>query len=221
MVWTLGHACFMSFINNLFVFPHRIKIHCTFLKCSDCRKCRNAPTFNLCSAPPSIRTFQILDRWGKEECLQNLHTAGKVCTYLFPISHSKKFHVLLLYYKVNLHDIAQLVSHCEQIGSHCAWLGYEIGGMHCDWLVRHCAGLVSQRIRKLAHIVAEYALRSIDDIATMVGSMFFCKIHVQRSDYCIHPRCKLASCSHVWCTVLQLEQSLSKMHGYINAIHCV
>ncbi len=80
MVWTLGHACFMSFMNNPFVFPHGIKIHCTFLKCSDCRKRRNAPTFNLHSAPPSIGTFPILDRWDKDECLQNLHTAAKVCT---------------------------------------------------------------------------------------------------------------------------------------------
>jgi hypothetical protein len=45
-------------MNNPFVFLHGIKIHCTFLKCSDCRKHRNAPTFNLRSAPPSIGTSQ-------------------------------------------------------------------------------------------------------------------------------------------------------------------
>jgi hypothetical protein len=39
--------------------------------------------------------------------------------YLLPISHSNKFHNLL-YYDINLHDSAQLGSHCEQIGSHCA-----------------------------------------------------------------------------------------------------
>ncbi len=94
--------------------------------------------------------------------------------YLFPISHFNKFHILL-YYNINLHDSARLGSHCEQIGSHCAWLGYEIGGRHCDWLVCHCSGLVSQRIMRSAHIVLEYALRTIDDIATMVGSMSFAK----------------------------------------------
>ncbi len=80
MVWTCGHASFISFMNNPFVFPKEIKIHCTFLKCSDCKMRRNAPTFNLRSAPPSIGTFPILYRWGKDECLQNLHTAAKVCT---------------------------------------------------------------------------------------------------------------------------------------------
>ncbi len=94
--------------------------------------------------------------------------------YLFPISHSNQFHSLL-YYIINLHDSAQLGSHCEQIGSHFAWLGYEIGGRHCDWLVWHCAGLVSQRIMKSAHIVAEYALHTIYDIATIVGSVSFAK----------------------------------------------
>ncbi len=61
-------------------FPARDKIHCTFLKCSDCKNRRNAPTFNLRSAPPSIGTFPIMYKWGKDECLQNLHTAAKVCT---------------------------------------------------------------------------------------------------------------------------------------------
>ncbi len=64
-------------------------------------------------------------------------------------------------------------------------------------LFHHCAGLVSQRIMKSAHIVAEYALRTIDDIATTVGSVSYCKVHAQHADYCIHPCCKLASCSHV------------------------
>ncbi len=80
MVWTLGHAHFMSFTNKRFVFLQGINIHCTFLKCSDCKKRRNAPTFYLRSAPPSIGTFPILYRWGKDECLQNLHTAAKVWT---------------------------------------------------------------------------------------------------------------------------------------------
>ncbi len=63
-------ACSLYIIHEQpFVFPHGIKIHCTFLKCFDCRKHRNAPTFNLHSAPPSIGTFPILDRWGKDECL--------------------------------------------------------------------------------------------------------------------------------------------------------
>ncbi len=94
--------------------------------------------------------------------------------YLFPISHSNKFHNLL-YYNINLHDSVQLGSHCEQIGSHCASLGYEIGCRHCDWLVCHCAGLVSQRIMESAHIVAEYTICTIDDIATAVGSVAFAK----------------------------------------------
>ncbi len=139
--------------------------------------------------------------------------------YLFPVSHSNKLHNLL-YYDISLHDSAQLGSHCERIGSHCAWLGYEIGGSrHCDWLISHCAGLVSQRLMKSAHFVPEDVIRTIDDIATMVGSVSFWKVHTQRSDYCIFPRCKLASCSHVWCTVLHLEQSSSKKHGYIHAVH--
>ncbi len=95
--------------------------------------------------------------------------------YLFPISHANKFHNLL-YDDINLHDSARLSRHCERIGSHCAWLGYEIGGSrHCDWLVCHCAGLVSQRIMKSAHILAEYTIRTIDDIATTVGSVSFAK----------------------------------------------
>ena len=141
--------------------------------------------------------------------------------YLLPVSHANKFHNLL-YYDINLHGSAILGRHCEQIGSHCAWLSYEISGSkHCNWLVHHFAGYVSWRIMKSAHILAEYALCTLYDIATMVGSVSFCKVHAQRSDYCIHPRCKLVFCSHVWCTVLQLEQSSSKMHGYIHAIHCV
>jgi hypothetical protein len=39
----------------------------------------------------------------------------------------------------------------------------------------HCAGLVSQRIMRPAHIVADYTLCTIDDIATTVGSMCFAK----------------------------------------------
>ncbi len=99
---------------------------------------------------------------------------GSKGVYLFLISQSNKFHNLL-YYNINLHDSAWLGSHCEWIGSHCPWLGYEIGGRHCDWLVHHCAGLVSQRIMKSTHIVAEYTLCTIDDIPTMVGSMSFAK----------------------------------------------
>jgi hypothetical protein len=73
-------ACLLYVIHNHpLCFPARDKKHCTFLKCSGCRKRRKAPTFNLRSAPPSIETFPILDRWGKEERLQNLHTAVKVC----------------------------------------------------------------------------------------------------------------------------------------------
>ncbi len=95
--------------------------------------------------------------------------------YLFPVSHANKFHNLL-YYVINLHDSARLGCCCEQIGSHCAWLGHEIrGSKHCDWLIRHSAGYVSQRIMKLAHILSEYVICTIDDIATTVGSMSFAK----------------------------------------------
>ncbi len=94
--------------------------------------------------------------------------------YLFPVSHAKKFHNLL--YDDIIHDSARLGSHCARIGSHCAWLGYEIGGSrHCDWLVCHCADLVSWRIMKSAHVLAQYMIRTINDIATTVGSMSFAK----------------------------------------------
>jgi hypothetical protein len=39
----------------------------------------------------------------------------------------------------------------------------------------HCAGVVSQRIMKSAHIIPEYTLCTINDIATMVGSVSFAK----------------------------------------------
>ncbi len=95
--------------------------------------------------------------------------------YLFPVSHANKFHNLL-YYNINLHDSAILGCHCEQIGSHCAWLSYEIGGSKdCDWLVHHSAGYVSWRLMKSAHILSEYVTRTIDDITTMVGSLSFAK----------------------------------------------
>ena len=48
------------------------KIHCTFLKCSDCKKHRNAPTFNLHSAPPSIGTFPILDAAAPNSLRKNI-----------------------------------------------------------------------------------------------------------------------------------------------------
>jgi hypothetical protein len=52
--------------------------------------------------------------------------------YLVPVSHANKFHNLL-YYDINLRDSARLGRCCEQIGSHCACLGYEIGSSkHCD-----------------------------------------------------------------------------------------
>ncbi len=166
MRWTLGHARLMSFTNKPFVFPQGIKIACTFLKCSDCNKRRNALTFNLRSPLPSIGTFPILDRWGKDECLQHLrqrwmsptfaHSSKSV--YLFPISHSNKFHNCSND-NINLHCIAQI---CSQ----CAWLGYKNGGSwHCDWLIHHCAGLVSWRIMWSAHIAPEYMMCTIDDIA--------------------------------------------------------
>ncbi len=67
-------------------FPTRVKIYCLFLKCSDRNQRRNALTFNLRCPPPSIGNFPILDRWGKDECLQHLHTSAKVCTCSqFPI----------------------------------------------------------------------------------------------------------------------------------------
>ncbi len=44
-----------------------------------------------------------------------------------------------------------------------------------DLFLCHCAGLVSQRIMKLAHILAKYTLPTIDDIATTLGSMSFAK----------------------------------------------
>ncbi len=95
--------------------------------------------------------------------------------YLFPVSHANKFHNLL-YYDINFHDSARLGCYCEQIGSHCAWLGNEIGGSkHCDWLVCHSAGYVSWRIMKSAHVLSEYVIRTIDDITTMVGSVSFAK----------------------------------------------
>ena len=95
--------------------------------------------------------------------------------YLFPVSYANKFHNLF-YYGINLRDSAILGCCCERIGSHCAWLGYEIGGSkHCDWLVCHSAGYVSRRIMKLAHIVPEYVIPTIDDIATMLGSVSFAK----------------------------------------------
>ncbi len=61
---------------------------------------------------------------------------GSESVYLFPISHAYKFYNLL-YDDINLHDSARLGCRRERIGSHCAWLGYEISGSrHCDWLIR-------------------------------------------------------------------------------------
>jgi hypothetical protein len=69
---------------------------------------------------------------------------------------------------------------------------------------------------KLAHIVAEYALCTIDDIATMVGSMPFAKsTHNLLISASIHAARWLLVA--MFDAILQLEQSSSKMHGYIHA----
>ncbi len=194
-------------------FPSRDKncLHISeMLQSQQVKKCTNVQStspFTIHWNFPNIG--QMRQRWMSPTFA---HSSKSV--YLFPISHSNKFHNCFND-NVNLHCIAQ-------IGSQCAWLGYKNGGSrHCDWLICHCAGLVSWRIMILAHIVAECMICTIDDIATMVGSMSFCKDHAQHTDYCIHPCCKLASCSHVWCTVLLLEQHLSTKHGYIHAAHHV
>ncbi len=101
--------------------------------------------------------------------------------YLFPISHSNKFHNFL-YYDINLHDSAQPGCHCERIGSHCAWLGYEIGGSrHCDWLICHCAWLVSQRIMKSARIFGWIHSSYNWWHCNNGGLHVFCKVHAQHS----------------------------------------
>ncbi len=143
--------------------------------------------FNLHSAPPSIGTFPILDRWGKEECLKNLHTAAKVCTCSqFPIptiscciTISIPMTVLDLVVTVNklvvtvldlvmglvvdtvidsFVTVLDLLVKNNEIGTYCAWICSLYNWWHCN----------------------------------NSGLSVFCKVHAQRSDYCIHPHCKLA-----------------------------
>ncbi len=76
--------------------------------------------------------------------------------------------------------------------------------------------------QRVVHELAQKVGKSNTQHCNKGGLRVFCKVPAQCSDYWIHPGCKLASCSHVWCTVLQLfEQSSSKIHGCIDAIHHV